>query len=224
MDRQRSACVKSQIMIHRGVRLLGAIAAIATPLATLSTATAQQALPPPPSIPGGMELPSLTPVAPPASSVPMAPLPGSSVYPPGAMPPASVTVPGLPAAPPTMLPPASVTPLEVPGMPSMGVPNLGTPTMGMPATGYPGMGMPGVGMPQMPVSYYQVVIPTRPELFSTTANKMLMMGVRPEAIQARHAPLGPHLAVGPFNNAREAESVSTYLRSGGMDARVFFQR
>lgn len=221
MDRQRSARVKSQTMIHRGVGLLGAIAAIATPFASLSTATAQQALPPPPSVPGGMELPSITPIAPPASSLPMAPLPGASVYPSGAMPPATVTVPGLPTAP---LPPASVTPLEVPGMPNMGVPSLGTPTMGMPAPGYPGMGVPGMGMPQMQVSYYQVVIPTRPELFSTTANKMLMMGVRPEAIQARHAPLGPHLAVGPFNNVREAESVSTYLRSGGMDARVFFQR
>ncbi len=73
-------------------------------------------------------------------------------------------------------------------------------------------------------SHYQVVVPTPPEMFATLANKMVMMGVRPDAIQAKRAPLGPHLAVGPFLDQKEAESVSQYLRTGAMDARVHFVR
>jgi len=86
----------------------------------------------------------------------------------------------------------------------------------------PGMAPPG--MPEVKMSHYQVVVPTRGEEFATIANKMVSMGVRPDAIQARKAPLGPHLAVGPFLDFAEAQSVSSYLRSGGMDARVYFQR
>ncbi len=107
-------------------------------------------------------------------------------------------------------------PAPLPGMAPGGFPGATvTPPMGMP---------PQMGAPQIRASYYQVVVPTRPENFATVANKMLSMGVRPEAIQARKAPIGPHLAIGPFVDMREAESVSSYLRAGGMDARVFFQR
>lgn len=73
-------------------------------------------------------------------------------------------------------------------------------------------------------SHYQVVVPTRPENFAAIANKMITMGVKPEAIQAKRAPLGPHIAVGPILNEGEAESVSRYLRTGGMDARVYYSR
>lgn len=72
--------------------------------------------------------------------------------------------------------------------------------------------------------HFQVVVPTRPEEFNTIANKMVGMGVKPESIQAKRAPLGPHIAVGPILNEGEAESVSRYLRSGGMDARVYYAR
>lgn len=89
-----------------------------------------------------------------------------------------------------------------------------------------GAGLNPVGntAPAYQGSHFQVVVPTRPEEFNTIANKMIGMGVKPESIQAKRAPLGPHLAVGPILNEGEAESVSRYLRSGGMDARVYYAR
>lgn len=113
------------------------------------------------------------------------------------------------------LPPASVTPL-----PQESIYQAPAPVPPL----MPGGISPQGVMPEIRSSYYQVVVPTRPEDFSTIANKMVSMGVRPDAIQARKAPIGPHLAVGPFVNLGEAESVSGFLRSGGMDARVFFQK
>ncbi|MDX2228451.1 MAG: hypothetical protein NW220_02350 [Leptolyngbyaceae cyanobacterium bins.349] len=125
-----------------------------------------------------------------------------------------------PVPPPTqgvqMVPPA--------GFPALPQESIYQPPAPQPG-GFPGASVtPPVTMPEIKMSYYQVVVPTRPENFGAIANKMVSMGVRPEAIQAKKAPLGPHLAVGPFINLGEAEGVSTYLRSGGMDARVFFQR
>jgi hypothetical protein len=78
---------------------------------------------------------------------------------------------------------------------------------------------------EMPrVSHYEVVVPTPEANYAMITNKMMAMGVRPEAIQTKRSPNGPHVAVGPFIQQREAESVSSYLRSGGMDARVFYSR
>ncbi|MDX2239916.1 MAG: hypothetical protein NW224_04455 [Leptolyngbyaceae cyanobacterium bins.302] len=162
-----------------------AIAAIAAPFMGMSAGQAQQALPPPPSIPNSNELPSLAPVAPPSQGM--------------LMPPPA----GLPA-----LPQESVY-QATPPMPGV-----------MPGTGIAPQG----AMPELRASYYQVVVPTRTEDFATIANKMMAMGVRPDAIQARKAPIGPHLAVGPFINLGEAEGVSSYLRAGGMNARVFFNK
>ncbi len=195
MFRQRqSVGLGSATRTHLGISLFGLTVAIAAPFMVSSVSRAQQALPPPPTIPGAsMELPSLAPVPPPNQGVSVAPLPQESIYQ------APAPLPGMA---PTMAPGA------FPG-----------------ATVTPPMGMsPQMGAPQMRASYYQVVVPTRPENFATIANKMLSMGVRPDAIQARRAPIGPHLAVGPFVDIKEAESVSSYLRAGGMDARVFFQR
>jgi hypothetical protein len=80
----------------------------------------------------------------------------------------------------------------------------------------------GVGLKLMP--HFQVIVPTAPENFAAIANKMVSMGVRPEAIQAKQKPLGPHIAVGPFMQQDEAEAVTHYLRVGGMDARVYFAK
>jgi hypothetical protein len=83
---------------------------------------------------------------------------------------------------------------------------------------------PPLSQPTVKTSFYQVVVPTRPEQFSLVTSKMMSMGVRPDAIQTSYRPLGPHVAVGPFVDQKEAEGVSQYLRSSGMDARVFFAR
>lgn len=183
--RLRSCGVGIKTKTHLNLGGMALTVAIALPLLFGAESQAQQALPPPPAIPNGSELPSLAPIAPPT--------PGMMMPPPAGLPPLpqeSVYQAPLPA--PTMLPGATVTPPAV--------------------------------MPEMRTSHYQVVVPTRTEDFATIANKMIAMGVRPDAIQAKKAPLGPHLAVGPFINLGEAEGVSNYLRSGGMDARVFFQR
>ncbi|MEX0269070.1 hypothetical protein AB3R30_08000 [Leptolyngbyaceae cyanobacterium UHCC 1019] len=99
-----------------------------------------------------------------------------------------------------------------------GVPNS---AMGNPAMGLNPNAM-NADLPRIP--FYQVVVPTPAANYGMITNKMMTMGVRPEAIQTRRSPNGPHVAVGPFTQQREAESVSSYLRSGGMDARVFYSR
>ncbi len=95
--------------------------------------------------------------------------------------------------------------------------------------GYPPQASVGMNSPapiqdlsRMP--HYEVVVPTSPDRYGIVTNKMITMGVRPEAIQAKKAPLGPHVSVGPFLQQSEAESVNRYLRSGGMDARVYYAR
>ncbi|PZV15767.1 MAG: hypothetical protein DCF22_06615 [Leptolyngbya sp.] len=99
--------------------------------------------------------------------------------------------------------------------------NSGNPAMGNPAVGMNPNAM-NADLPRVP--FYQVVVPTPPANYGIITNKMMTMGVRPEAIQTRRSPNGPHVAVGPFTQQGEAESVSSYLRSGGMDARVFYSR
>ncbi|MBM0740145.1 hypothetical protein JOY44_00550 [Phormidium sp. CLA17] len=108
---------------------------------------------------------------------------------------------------------------------------VGFPSQVMPTTypnAYPNsaMGMnPNAMNADLPrVPFYQVVVPTPPSNYGMITNKMMTMGVRPEAIQTKRSPNGPHVAVGPFTQQGEAESVSSYLRSGGMDARVFYSR
>lgn len=185
-SRDTDVWAKWSVLVRVG---LGGVA-IAAPLLVTAVGRAQQALPPPPSIPsgaafpGGNELPSLAPVPPPTQGMPMAP---------------------------TMVPPLPQdsfyqTPAPLPGQ-------------------FPGSSVtPPLTSPTVKASFYQVVVPTRPEQFTLVTSKMVSMGVRPDAIQTSYRPLGPHVAVGPFVDQREAEGVSQYLRSGGMDARVFFTR
>jgi cell division protein FtsN len=72
--------------------------------------------------------------------------------------------------------------------------------------------------------HFEVVVPSAPESFAMVTAKMLRMGVRPEAIQAKQSRRGPYISVGPFSQVEEANSVNSYLRSGGLDARVFYQK
>lgn len=225
--------------------------AIAPSLLFTPTGWAQQALPPPPSIPNS--LPSLAPVpAPgyPSGSIyraPMPPVPGGTMGFPGTspsyqMPSYQVIVNGdspyLLQQIQLMEPAATVQDYQgrrviqagnfaseteaqqrVAALAQQGV---AAQVMGM-AGQAARLNQPGLAdMPRAP--FYQVVVPTQPEQFSTIANRMISMGVKPEAIQSKRVPLGPHLAVGPFTDHREAESVSQYLRSGGMEARVHYSK
>jgi hypothetical protein len=84
-------------------------------------------------------------------------------------------------------------------------------------------GMPMVSQPKKS-PHFEVVVPTGSENFGMVTNKLMSMGVKPEAIQAKQVPLGPHVAVGPFSEINEARSVSSYLRTGGLDARVYYAK
>lgn len=233
--------------------------AIALPLFSTATSRAQQALPPPPSVPTFNDLPSLAPVSPPQG---MPSFSQPSTYP------QEATFPAPMAAPQTSVttyqvvvhgdsqyllqyvrsidPTASL--MDHQGKRVIQVGSFNTEAearqrvamlaqQGIAAQitrmngGYAGTAALAVGMNPQPVSFsavqgshYQVVVPTRPEQFATISNRMVSMGIKPEAIQAKRAPLGPHIAVGPIFNENEAESVSRYLRTGGMDARVHYAR
>ena len=69
---------------------------------------------------------------------------------------------------------------------------------------------------------YFVVIPGGSEHLADITAKVVQMGVRQSAINQRDSPRGAHVAVGPFDNRGEAERWSSYFRSVGMDARVYF--
>jgi cell division protein FtsN len=75
-------------------------------------------------------------------------------------------------------------------------------------------------------SYY-VAIPGRTEDLEDIRNQVIRLGgslgVAQSVIQ-RQSPLGPHVLVGPFINRRAAERWNHYLRSFGMDARVYYRR
>lgn len=134
----------------------------------------------------------------PINSLPnTAPMDGSVVAPPPGMP--------MNSYPPNM-------PMNAP----MGSPPLGSATMTPPPTGIPGNANLG--------ARYEVVIPARTEDFNAIANRLVSMGVRPDAIQGKEKPRGPHISVGPYVQAREAEAVSKLLQTSGMDARVFYIR
>jgi hypothetical protein len=73
-------------------------------------------------------------------------------------------------------------------------------------------------------SSYFVVIPGDTRDLPIIAAQVVQLGVRRNAVSQREAPRGPHVAVGPFDERREADRWSSYLRSVGMDARVYFGR
>jgi hypothetical protein len=248
--------------------ILGWGGAIAGSLLAMPTSLAQQALPPPPSIPNVSPLPSLQPVYPMPGMQPMS---GTMTPPQEAIFQTPAPIPGNGASYQVLVNGDSpyllqqiqrvdatafvreyqgkrvvqagvfstaaeaqqrVAVLNQQGIgaqvvtATVGYPNQ----MGSPA--YPNadpnaaLGMnPNATNANLPrVPFYQVVVPTPPSNYGVITNKMMTMGVRPEAIQTRRSPNGPHVAVGPFTQQAEAASVSSYLRSGGMDARVFYSR
>lgn len=71
---------------------------------------------------------------------------------------------------------------------------------------------------------YFVVIPGGRKNLDNMASQIVRLGVSREAVLIREGPRGPHLAVGPFAERGQAERWSSYLRSSGMDARVYFGR
>lgn len=69
---------------------------------------------------------------------------------------------------------------------------------------------------------YFVVIPGNSTDLPNLAASVIRLGVRESAVNQRDAPRGPQIAVGPFESRAEADRWSTYFRSVGMDARVYF--
>lgn len=71
---------------------------------------------------------------------------------------------------------------------------------------------------------YLVVIPGRQEELSSLNQQAIRLGIRPDTVQAKATPLGPHLEIGPFLHWGDAEDVSRNLRRSGLDARVYYSR
>ena len=69
---------------------------------------------------------------------------------------------------------------------------------------------------------YFVIIPGQPRDLPEIAAEVVRQGVSRAAVSQRKAPRGPHVAVGPFDSRGEADRWSSYFRSVGMDARVYF--
>lgn len=69
---------------------------------------------------------------------------------------------------------------------------------------------------------YFVVIPGEPRDLRNIAAQVIRLGVGRGAVKQREAPRGSHVAVGPFDERPDAERWSSYFRSVGMDARVYF--
>lgn len=69
---------------------------------------------------------------------------------------------------------------------------------------------------------YFVVIPGGRENLDDLASRLVRLGLNRENVREKEQPRGPHLAVGPFEERGLAERWSSYLRSAGMDARVYY--
>lgn len=69
---------------------------------------------------------------------------------------------------------------------------------------------------------YFVIIPGDPSRLPDIASQVAQLGIGRNAISQRESPRGPHVAVGPFNGRGEADRWSSYFRSIGLDARVYF--
>jgi hypothetical protein len=74
------------------------------------------------------------------------------------------------------------------------------------------------------VGGYFVVIPGNSKDLPDIAARVVSLGVAESAVSQRESPRGSHIAVGPFDNRRDADRWSNYFRSTGMDARVYFAR
>ncbi|UBF28789.1 hypothetical protein K9N68_13635 [Kovacikia minuta CCNUW1] len=73
-------------------------------------------------------------------------------------------------------------------------------------------------------SPYLVIIPGGRDELPVLAQRAMGLGIRQDAIQQKDSPLGPHLEIGPFSAYKEANDVSNFLSSSGLDSRVYFSR
>ena len=71
---------------------------------------------------------------------------------------------------------------------------------------------------------YFVVVPGSKDYLPDIAAQMIRLGFPENAVAQRNSPRGPHVAIGPFAEQSEAERWTSFLRSNGMDARVYFGR
>jgi hypothetical protein len=71
---------------------------------------------------------------------------------------------------------------------------------------------------------YYAIVPGKKEDLASREAQLVWLGISPDAFRIKENPRGLHIAVGPFRTRQEAESWSNYLRSYGMDARVFYGR
>ncbi|KAM3102218.1 SPOR domain-containing protein [Phormidesmis sp. 146-12] len=72
---------------------------------------------------------------------------------------------------------------------------------------------------------YYVVVPGNRSTLPELRDRAIRLGVQQNSIQLRDRPLGPHVAIGPFGQIGEAETMQRYLREkGSLDTRVFFDR
>lgn len=71
--------------------------------------------------------------------------------------------------------------------------------------------------------YYVVVPGDRSDLVDLR-DRAIRLGVQQNSIQLRERPLGPHLAVGPFAQRQQAETMERYLKDKGLGTRIFFDR
>lgn len=69
---------------------------------------------------------------------------------------------------------------------------------------------------------YFVVIPGQESKLWDIAARVRQSGLQGYAITQKDSPRGSHVAVGPFNNNSEASRWNTYLRSMGLDSRVYY--
>ena len=72
--------------------------------------------------------------------------------------------------------------------------------------------------------FYFVVIPEGKANLAEIEAQLIGLGLTQEAVRPREQPRGSHVAVGPFANRNEAERWNNYIRSFGMDARVYYGR
>lgn len=75
----------------------------------------------------------------------------------------------------------------------------------------------------LPSGYY-VVVPGNLFELESLASQLVSLGVPASLVQARTAPRGPHVAVGPYNDHALAEEWNRFLRNSGVvGSRVHFE-
>lgn len=87
----------------------------------------------------------------------------------------------------------------------------------------------GGGRPQRPQTGdrsngYFVIIPGSEDDLPGIARRVVRLGIRRSVVTPRDSRLGSHVAVGPFAERGEAERWNSYIRSEGMDSRVYYDR